>query len=77
MHRTGKLKGCLSHKTGLATAFKLMMSAETKWRKLDGANRMREVIKGIEFTNRIKQFQNAARLRQHQLLRIPHWIKSR
>jgi putative transposase len=35
-HRTGKSKGCLSRKTGLATAFKLMMSAQTKWRKLDG-----------------------------------------
>ena len=30
-------------------AFKLMMSAQTKWRKLDGANRMPEIIRGIEF----------------------------
>jgi putative transposase len=34
-HRTGKTEGCLSRKTGLAMAFKLMMSAQTKWRKLD------------------------------------------
>jgi len=35
-HRTKRTKGCLSRKTGLAMAFKLMMSAQKKWRKLDG-----------------------------------------
>ena len=59
-HRTGKTKGCLSRKTGLAMAFKLMMSAQTKWRKLDGANRMPEIIQGIEFKDGIKQLQKAA-----------------
>lgn len=59
-HRTGKTKGCLSRKTGLAMAFKLMVSAQTKWRKLDGANRMPEIIEGIEFKDGIKQLQNAA-----------------
>jgi len=29
-HRTGKTKGCLSRKTGLAMAFRLMMSAQAK-----------------------------------------------
>ncbi len=59
-HRTGKTKGCLSRKTGLAMAFKLMMSAQTKWRKLDGANRIPQIIEGIEFKDGIKQLQNAA-----------------
>ncbi len=59
-HRTGKTKGCLSRRTGLAMAFKLMMSAQGKWRKLDGANRMPEIIEGVEFTDGIKQIQNAA-----------------
>ncbi len=59
-HRTGKTKGSLSRKTGLAMAFKLMMSALTKWRKLDGANRMPEIIQGIEFKDGIKQLQNTA-----------------
>jgi putative transposase len=58
-HCTGKTKGCLSRKTGLAMAFKLMMLAQTKWRKLDGANRMPEIIRGIEFKDGIKQLQNA------------------
>ncbi|MEL7453465.1 MAG: IS256 family transposase [Pseudomonadota bacterium] len=59
-HRTGKTKGCLSRKTGLAMAFKLMMSAQTKWRKLDGANRMPEIIEGIAFKDGIKQLNRAA-----------------
>ena len=59
-HRTGKTKGCLSRKTGLAMAFKLMMSAQGKWRKLDGANRMPEIIEGVEFTDGIKQIHHAA-----------------
>lgn len=59
-HRTGKTKGCLSRKTGLTMAFKLMMSAQTKWRKLDGANRMPEIIQGIAFKDGSKQTQHAA-----------------
>ena len=59
-HRTGKTKGCLSRKTGLAMAFRLMMSAQAKWRKLDGANRLPEIIEGIAFKDGIKQLQNAA-----------------
>lgn len=59
-HRTSKTKGCLSRKNSLATAFKLMMSAQLKWRKLDDANRMHQIIQGIAFKNGIKQLQNAA-----------------
>ncbi len=59
-HRTGKTKGCLSRKTGLAMAFRLMVSAQAKWRKLDGANRLPEIIEGIAFKDGIKQLQNAA-----------------
>ena len=59
-HRTGKTKGCLNRKTGLAMAFKLMMSAQGKWRKLDGANRMPEIIQGIAFKDGIKQLNQAA-----------------
>ena len=59
-HRTGKTKGCLSRNTGLAMAFKLMMSAQGKWRKLDGSNRMPEIIQGMAFVDGIKQNQTAA-----------------
>ena len=59
-HRTGKTKGCLSRKTGLAMAFRLMMSAQVKWRKLDGAKRLPEIVQGIAFKGGIKQLQAVA-----------------
>jgi len=59
-NRTRKTKGCLSRKTALSMVYKLMMSAKKKWRKLDGVNRMPEIINGVEFKDRIKQLQNAA-----------------
>ncbi len=59
-HRTGKTKGCLSRKTALAMAVRLLMSAQGKWRKRDGANRMPGIIQGIAFIDGIKQMQNAA-----------------
>lgn len=59
-HRTSQTKGCLSRKTGLAMAFRLMMSAQAKWRKLDGASRMPEIVQGVEFKDGIKQLQAAA-----------------
>lgn len=59
-HRTRRTKGCLSRKTGLAMAFKLMMSAQAKWRKLDGRNRMPELIEGVAFRDGIVHLQTAA-----------------
>ena len=59
-HRTRKTKGCLSRKTALAMTFRLMMPARKKWRKLDGANRMPEIIEGVAFKDGIKQEKHAA-----------------
>jgi putative transposase len=59
-HRTKRTKGCLSRKTGLAMAFKLMMSAQGKWRKLDGQNRLPEIIQGVVFRDGLRQLQAAA-----------------
>jgi hypothetical protein len=36
------------------------MSAQAKWRKLDGANQLPEIIQGIAFKDGIKQLQTAA-----------------
>jgi hypothetical protein len=41
-------------------AFRLMMSAQAKWRKLDGRNRLPEVISGVEFRDGVRQIQAAA-----------------
>lgn len=51
--RTGKTRGCLSRKTGLAMVFKLMQSAQKRWRKLNGENRAAEVIEGVNFKDGI------------------------
>jgi putative transposase len=59
-HRMKKTKECLSRKTGLAMAFKLMMSAQRKWRRLDGQNRLPEIIQGVEFRDGLRQLQAAA-----------------
>ena len=59
-HRTKRTKGCLSRKTGLAMAYKLMMSAQKKWRKLNCQNRLPEVIAGLEFRDIVRQIQAAA-----------------
>ncbi len=59
-NRTRKTKGCLNRKTALSMVYKLMMSAKKKWRKLDGANRLPEIINGVEFKDGIKQFKDVA-----------------
>jgi transposase-like protein len=59
-HRTKRTKGCLSRKTGLAMAFRLMMSAQKKWRKLDGQKRLPQIIQGVEFRDGIRHLQSAA-----------------
>jgi transposase-like protein len=59
-NRTRKTKGCLNRKTALAMVFRLMMSARRKWRKINGPNRLPEVIQGVVFKDGIKQLQTAA-----------------
>ena len=52
-HRTGKTKGCLSRKTGLAMAFKLMRSnqmAKARQRKPHARNHPRDCIQGRDQT---------------------------
>ena len=47
--RTDKTKGCLSRNTALAMVFKLVQSAERHWRRLNGTNRLGEIVEGIKF----------------------------
>jgi putative transposase len=47
--RTAKTKGCLSRQTALAMVFKLAKSAERHWRRLDGTDRLAQVIAGVRF----------------------------
>jgi transposase-like protein len=63
--RTDKTKGCLSRRTALALlsasptslrgiglwpmVYKLARSAERSWRRLDGSERLAQVIQGVRF----------------------------
>jgi putative transposase len=47
--RTDKTKGCLSRQTALAMVFKLAQSAERSWRRLDGSERLGQLIEGVRF----------------------------
>jgi transposase-like protein len=47
--RTDKTKGCLSRQTALAMVFKLAKSAERHWRRLDGSDRLGQLIQGVSF----------------------------
>ncbi len=47
--RTAKTKGCLSRDTALALVFKLARAAERHWRRLNGPDRLAEVIRGVRF----------------------------
>jgi putative transposase len=47
--RTDKTKGCLSRETALAMVFKLAQAAERHWRRLDGTDRLGQLVEGIRF----------------------------
>src|SRR5437660_2291537 len=47
--RTDKTKGCLSRQTALAMVYKLAKAAERSWRRLDGSQRLAQVIQGVRF----------------------------
>jgi putative transposase len=58
--RTKRTKGSGSRTACLTMVFKLMQSAEKKWRALNGAELLPEVNKGTAFIDGIKQEQAAA-----------------
>ncbi len=49
--RTYRTKGPGSREAGLAMAFKLARKAESRWRKLNGAEKLQELIDGIVFVD--------------------------
>jgi transposase-like protein len=52
--RTSKTKGAGSRAACLAMAFKLIESAQKRWRKLNGSALLPDVIAGIGFKNGLK-----------------------
>ena len=53
-HRTGKTKGCLRRETALAMVFKWLLSAKKSWPRLNGSQRIADVIQGVRFEDGIK-----------------------
>lgn len=58
--RTYKTKNCLNRDTMLSMVFKLTMSAQKRWRKLNGYRLLAEVIEGVNFVDGIKKQREAA-----------------
>ena len=52
--RTAKTRGCLSRTTGFTMVFKLIMSAQKRWKKLNGSHHCAEIIEGVNFKDGIK-----------------------
>ena len=53
-HRTRKSKGCHSYRTIMAMVFKLIQSAEKRWKKLKGFKLVADVIEGVNFKDGIR-----------------------
>ena len=56
--RTAKTRGCGSRTSILSMVFKLTMSAEQRWLKLRGAERITEVVQGVKFKNGVREQPN-------------------
>jgi transposase-like protein len=52
--RTAKTRGCVSRQSMLAMVFMLAKSAE-RWRKLKGAERLADVVAGVQFKNGVPE----------------------
>ena len=58
--RTAKTRGCLSRQTMLTMVYKLCRSAESRWCRLKGHQRLAEVIRDVRFINGIREDEIAA-----------------
>jgi len=58
--RTDKTKGCLSRVTALTMTFKLVCSAEKRWRRLNSPKLVEKVIRGVRFADGVEQEAKAA-----------------
>jgi putative transposase len=52
--RTAKTRGCVSRASILSMVFKLVTSAETRWRALRGSELIAKVITGVQFKNGVE-----------------------
>ena len=53
--RTKKTKGCGSRVATLSMVFRLAVAAQKKWRSLNGAERLKEVLAGTKFVDGVNK----------------------
>ena len=58
--RTVKTRDCLSRKTACAMVYRLLLSAQGKWRRLNGTESLPKVIEGVQFEGGIQVVKRAA-----------------
>ncbi|MCH9045303.1 MAG: IS256 family transposase [SAR324 cluster bacterium] len=58
--RTDKTRGCLSRETAFTMVFKLCMSAQNHWRRLNGSNWLADVIEEVKFEDGVMRERIAA-----------------
>jgi len=58
--RTNKVRGCFSRKSVLTMAFKLIESAQNRWKRLHSHHRLAEIVEGVKFIDGEAQNKNAA-----------------
>ena len=58
--RTAKTRGCLSPKTALAMVYKLALSAQRGWRRLNKSELLTDVVGGVTFKDGVKVTEEAA-----------------
>jgi len=58
--RTAKTRGCVSRMTLMTMVFRLCLSAQRRWRRLDGRHRLADIIQGISFVDGLRQERIAA-----------------
>ena len=54
-HRTKRVKGAFSKSSAMSMMFQLALEAEKSWRRIKGAERLAEIIRGVRFTDGIAE----------------------
>jgi hypothetical protein len=65
-HRTDRTKGCVSRSTLLGMVYRLGMSAQTRWRRLRGFERLGELIAGVKFVDGVRAQARTKQIRSVQ-----------
>ncbi|MAF08942.1 IS256 family transposase [Candidatus Poribacteria bacterium] len=58
--RTAKTRGCLSRKTALAMVYKLALSAQRGWRRLNNSELLTDVVGGVTFKDGVRTTEDVA-----------------